>query len=236
MLEAHALHLTYPGAERAAVAGVDLVVEPDEVVAVTGPSGCGKSTLLHLLAGVLVPDAGTVHLRGRSLSGSSSDGRALARRRGIGMVFQDGRLVPELPAVEDVMLPLLVDGIRRREARRRAMAALESVGLGELTVRRPTKMSGGQAQRVAIARALVHEPSVVLADEPTGALDRATGTAVMDLLVSSVRARGGALVVVTHDEQVAAAADRRVAMLDGVVSPAGAQGSASGAPRAASVR
>lgn len=203
--------------ETTALAGVDLDLADGESLAVMGPSGSGKSTLLHCLAGILVPDSGSVALRGRPVHGLDERERSLLRRTSYGFVFQNGQLLPELPAVENVALPALLQGTSRREATDLATRWLASLGLAGMEGRRPGELSGGQAQRVAVARALVTQPDVVFADEPTGALDQANGHEVMRLLTEATRAVGACLVVVTHDEQVAAWCGRRVVVRDGRV-------------------
>lgn len=200
-----------------ALGGVDLDLAPGEALAVMGPSGSGKSTLLHCLAGILAPDEGTVALDGAATTAMSDRERSLLRRTSYGFVFQFGQLLSELPAVENVALPLQLLGTQRAEANARAAALLGGLGLAGMEDRRPGELSGGQAQRVAVARALVHGPQVVFADEPTGALDQATGREVMDALTQSVRSAGASLVVVTHDESVASWCGRRVEVVDGVV-------------------
>lgn len=202
-----------------ALRGASIAVAPGEVVAVTGPSGSGKSTLLHCLAGVLVPDAGIVSYRGRRLDDRGPDERTRLRRVELGLVLQFGQLVPELTALENVALPLLLERRRRTEARQAAGHWLERLGVAELADQLPGRMSGGQAQRVAIARALVTGPQAVLADEPTGALDSVTGERTMEVLLGAVRETGAALVVVTHDNRVAAYAGREVALHDGTTDP-----------------
>jgi putative ABC transport system ATP-binding protein len=199
-----------------ALRALSLVVEPGELVAVMGPSGSGKSTLLQLAGGLDQPTQGRVLVEGTVLGDLSRKALAQLRRRAIGYVFQDFNLVPALTAAENVALPRELDGVRAQRARREAMAALEEVGVGDLGARFPDDMSGGQQQRVAIARALVGQRRLVLADEPTGALDSATGEAVMALLRSRCDA-GAAGVLVTHDARYAAWADRVVFLRDGVV-------------------
>jgi putative ABC transport system ATP-binding protein len=186
-----------------------------ESVAVMGPSGSGKSTLLYCLAGVVMPDRGEVVFRGARVDMLSDARRAELRRSAFGFVFQFPGLLPELSAQENVALPLLLAGIHRRDAVHRARELFPRLGLDGLERRRPGQLSGGQAQRVGIARALVHEPAVVFADEPTGALDTETGDEVLSLLVSLVLDRGAALVVVTHDQRVARRCDRTVSVVDG---------------------
>ncbi|HEY0218136.1 MAG TPA: ABC transporter ATP-binding protein [Cellulomonas sp.] len=200
-----------------ALAGVDLDVAPGESVAVMGPSGSGKSTLLHCLAGILVPGSGTVMLSGRALHTLDERARSLVRRRQYGFVFQFGQLLGELPAIENVALAPMLLGMSRREATGLAGRWLASLGLAGMEGRRPGELSGGQAQRVAVARALITGPEVVFADEPTGALDQATGHEVMRVLTETTRLAGSSLVVVTHDAQVAAWCDRRVEVRDGLV-------------------
>jgi putative ABC transport system ATP-binding protein len=199
-----------------ALDGIDLRVEPGELVAVMGPSGSGKSTLLHLAGGLDEPTNGAVVVEGTLLSGLSTKELARLRRRSIGYVFQDLNLVPALTAAENVALPRELDGARSRTARREAMAALEDVGIAELADRFADDMSGGQQQRVAIARALVGDRRLVLADEPTGALDSTTGEAVMALLRARCDA-GAAGMLVTHDARHAAWADRVIFLRDGRV-------------------
>ena len=195
---------------------VDLVVQAGELVAVMGPSGSGKSTLLHLAGGLDTPTTGEVLVEGTGLSGLSPKQLARLRRRTLGYVFQDFNLVPALTAAENVALPRELDGCSSRRARAEAGVALDEVGIGELADRFPDDMSGGQQQRVAIARALVGERRLVLADEPTGALDSVTGEAVMALLRQRCDA-GAAGVLVTHDARHAAWADRVVFLRDGEV-------------------
>lgn len=210
-----------------ALAGVDLDVAPAESVAVMGPSGSGKSTLLHCLAGILVPDTGTVALSGRPLQGLDERQRSLVRRRQYGFVFQFGQLLSELPAIENVALAPMLNGTSRKEATELAGRWLASLGLAGMEGRRPGELSGGQAQRVAVARALITGPEVVFADEPTGALDQATGHEVMRILTETTRLAGASLVVVTHDADVAAWCDRRVEVRDGrVVADVRRQGAA----------
>jgi putative ABC transport system ATP-binding protein len=202
-----------------ALAGVTLDVQAGEALAIMGASGSGKSTLLHVLAGILTPDAGQVSLhtqRGTVSVGALNDGaRSALRRDAFGFVFQQGLLIPELTAVENAALPLMLKGVARQEAEQRAGQWLASLGLAGLEQRRIGQLSGGQAQRVAVARAQVIEPLVVFADEPTGALDSATSAEVMDALIGSTTGRGRTLVVVTHDESIAARCTRVVRLRDG---------------------
>ncbi|WP_169166667.1 ABC transporter ATP-binding protein [Cellulomonas taurus] len=200
-----------------ALAGVDLDVAAGESVAVMGPSGSGKSTLLHCLAGILVPDSGAVLLEGAQVQAMNERERSMLRRQRFGFVFQFGQLLSELPAVENVALAPMLNGTPRKEAMALAAQWLGSLGLAGMEDRRPGELSGGQAQRVAVARALITGPQVVFADEPTGALDQATGHDVMRVLTSTCRLAGATLVVVTHDAQVAAWCDRRIEVRDGRV-------------------
>ncbi len=199
-----------------ALRGVDLAVHPGELVAVMGPSGSGKSTLLHVAGGLDTPTSGAVVVEGRDLAQLSAAQVAAVRRRSIGYVFQDLNLLPSLTALENVSLPLELDGSRGGLARRAARDALEEVGVGHLAGRFPDDMSGGQQQRVAIARALVGPRRLLLADEPTGALDSQTGEEVLRVLRARCEA-GAAGVLVTHEARHAAWADRVVFLRDGVV-------------------
>ncbi len=196
---------------------VSLDIPAGQSVSVMGPSGSGKSTLLHCLAGILRPDAGDVSLGDEPVSLSSDAARSRLRLRQMGFVFQDGQLLPELPALENVALPLLLLGRPRAESLGRAADWLSRLGLSGMEKRRPGELSGGQAHRVAIARAMVTSPAVVLADEPTGALDQATGAEVMRVLTAATRNVGASLVVVTHDAKVAAWCERHVEIVDGQV-------------------
>jgi putative ABC transport system ATP-binding protein len=198
-----------------ALAGAGMSVRAGELVAVMGPSGSGKSTLLHCLAGILVPDAGTVEYRGTPLSLLSDQGRTALRRTEFGFVFQFGQLVPELTALENVAMPLRLAGVKRRPAEQAAAGWLARLEVADLAGKRAGEMSGGQGQRVAVARALVIGPRVVFADEPTGSLDSLSGEKVMGLLVGAARESGAAVVLVTHEPRVAAYADREVIVRDG---------------------
>lgn len=200
---------------------VSIAVQPGELVAVMGPSGSGKSSLLHVLAGLLTPDAGEVHLNGSRTDGMSERARSALRLSRMGFVFQFGDLIPELTLVENVELPLRLTGISRRPARARALGALDRLDVRDVADRRVSDVSGGQAQRAAVARALVHEPALVFADEPTGALDTLAGELVLEALVTAARQQRTAVLLVTHDHRVAAYADRTVSVLDGVVEGAG---------------
>jgi putative ABC transport system ATP-binding protein len=204
-----------------ALRGVDIEIGAGEIVAVTGPSGCGKSTLLHCLAGILRPDAGTVTYRDQDIGLWSEAARSRLRRTEFGVLFQFGQLVPELTAVENVALPLLLAGTGRREARGAALAQLERLGVADAAEQRPGALSGGQQQRCATARALVTEPKVLFADEPTGALDVVTGEQVLGEIVRVARAHGTSVLLVTHEARVSAYADREVALCDGLVDATG---------------
>jgi len=194
--------------------GLDVSVAAGEWVAVMGPSGCGKSTLLQLLAGLDLPNAGTIELAGRRLEALSESDRARHRRHHVGYVFQFQNLVPHLDARANVELPLRLAGTPGRTARRRALDVLAQIGIAELAGAAPATLSGGQAQRVAIARAIVNSPTVVFADEPTGALDTDATRQVLEVF-RTLHAAGQTIVMVTHDHRVAAAADRVLLMRDG---------------------
>jgi putative ABC transport system ATP-binding protein len=203
-----------------ALRGIDFSLAPGEIVAVMGPSGSGKSTLLHCLAGITVPDSGHVAFRGARIDAIGDAERSRLRRTAFGFVFQFGQLVPELPAIENVALPLLLNGAGRRQAEQLAAEWFPRLGLEGLEGRRAGEMSGGQAQRVAIARALVIEPAVVFADEPTGSLDSLAGEHVMELLTRAASEQGAAIVLVTHEARVAAYAHREIIVRDGRLSGA----------------
>jgi putative ABC transport system ATP-binding protein len=199
-----------------ALRGVDLAVHAGELVAVMGPSGSGKSTLLHVAGGLDTPTSGQVLVEGTDLAQLTAAASAAVRRRHVGYVFQDLNLIPALTAAENVSLPRELDGVRGRQARHEALAALAEVGVDELADRFPDELSGGQQQRVAIARALVGPRRLLLADEPTGALDSSTGEEVLRVLRARCEA-GVAGVLVTHEARHAAWADRVVFLRDGVV-------------------
>jgi putative ABC transport system ATP-binding protein len=200
-----------------ALRGVNLHLAASEFVAVMGPSGCGKSTLLHLLGGLDRPTSGDVLIRGERLAQLSDDGLARLRRQQIGFVFQFFNLLPVLSAVENAALPLVLDGVRLPEATGRAAAWIERVGLADRMHHKPSELSGGQQQRVAIARALVAEPTLVLADEPTGNLDTRAADEIVGLLREVADTWGRSVLMVTHDPRIAAHADRIVFMKDGTV-------------------
>jgi len=218
VLTASGVHLSFGSTP--ALRGASISIGAGEHVAVTGPSGSGKSTLLHCLAGILLPDAGVVTFAGRRLDELSSDERSRLRRLHLGLVLQFGQLVPELTALENVALPLLLEGRRRSEAEQAARLWLGKLEVADRADVRPPAMSGGEQQRVAIARGLVTSPDVVLADEPTGSLDTVTGELALEVLVKATRETGAALVVVTHDHRVSAWMDREVVLRDGAVEAA----------------
>jgi putative ABC transport system ATP-binding protein len=190
--------------------GLDLILRAGERVALLGESGVGKSTLLNLIAGLDVPDAGTVEVAGRRIDTLGDDERARFRREALGFAFQAFHLLPHLSAQQNAMLPMLIRGEPEATAGARARALLEQLGLGARANARPGELSGGEQQRVALARALVHGPALVLADEPTGNLDPATARVALAALIDACAARGAALLMVTHSAEAAQAADRRL--------------------------
>jgi putative ABC transport system ATP-binding protein len=197
---------------------VDLVVEPESLVAILGPSGSGKTTLLGLLAGLDIPTTGRVLLDGHDLAGFSEDGRAEFRARNVGFVFQTFHLLPTLTALENVLVPLeLLGGLSSAESRGRASELLQRVGLGDRLHHFPTQLSGGEQQRVALARAFVNRPRILFADEPTGNLDQKTGGAVVELMEELHRESGSTMVMVTHDLGLADRADRILRLAGGRV-------------------
>ncbi|MFF4268923.1 ABC transporter ATP-binding protein [Streptomyces sp. NPDC001536] len=204
-----------------ALRGASVELRAGEILAVTGASGSGKSTLLHCLAGIVRPDAGSVLYAGERLDTLPEKRLSELRRTEFGVVFQFGQLIPELTALDNVALPLMLAGAARRDAHERAGEWLERFGVRGQQDLRPGEMSGGQAQRTSLARALVTEPRAVFADEPTGALDSLSGEQVMTALIHTARDQGTAVLLITHDAQVAAYADREVRLTDGLVAPTG---------------
>jgi len=211
------LRLTVPSAAGPVniLAGIDLEVQPGEAVGIVGPSGSGKTSLLMVLAGLEQPTGGTVSVAGQELTRLDEDALARFRRRTVGIVFQAFHLIPAMTALENVSVPLELAG--ERAAAERARASLEAVGLGHRLTHLPGQLSGGEQQRVALARAFAPRPRLLLADEPTGNLDHATGSAVMDLLFGMQAAHGTTLLLITHDPALANRCDRRVRIADGRV-------------------
>lgn len=215
-LAARSLTKRYPPYDRAVVDGVSLTVGRGEWVAIMGPSGCGKSSLLHMLGGLSDVTSGEVRVAGIDIAHTPESVRAGVRRRHVGYVFQRYNLIDELRIVDDVSLPLRLNGVGHRTARRQATLWLERLGIAERATARPGELSGGEQQRAAIARALIAQPDLILADEPTGALDTATARTVLGVLAGA-RAQGQTIVMVTHDPAVASAADRTLHMVDGAL-------------------
>jgi len=201
--------------ERTILDGLSLRVEPGATIAIVGESGAGKSTLLNLIAGLETPDAGQIELAGTELTTLDDDARTRVRRQAIGFVFQAFHIIPHLTALENTVLPLVLQGVALVERDARARQMLEAVGLGERAQAMPRELSGGELQRIAIARALVHRPSLVLADEPTGNLDPDTAQSVLALLAASARAGNAATIVVTHSQAAAQTADRVLRLAHG---------------------
>lgn len=220
IIEIRGLRKTYTQGEHIvhALSGVDLQIERGQFTSIMGPSGSGKSTMLHLMGGLDRPSEGSVLIGGQSIESLSDDQLSEFRRRKLGFIFQFFNLLPTLTAIENVALPLLLDGKPMRQIRPKAESLLEMMGLKDRMEHRPDQLSGGQMQRVAIARALVTDPLLILADEPTGNLDSATGTAVLEQLKRLVEERGQTVVMVTHDPKAASYADRRIVFRDGNIS------------------
>jgi len=221
MLETRNLHKSYQAGDTQvdALRGVSLKILPGEIVAITGPSGCGKSTLLHILGALDTPTSGQAYLEGHPLHSLDDDKLTAIRRLKIGFIFQFFHLLPTLTVEENILLPLLLAGRVTPAARTRARELLSSVQLADRAHHRPHQLSGGQLQRAAVARALIHRPSVILADEPTGNLDSATSSIVIQLLTQLARHEKTTVVLVTHSELIATAADRRIALVDGRIAP-----------------
>jgi putative ABC transport system ATP-binding protein len=199
--------------------GVSFDIEAGRLVSVMGPSGSGKSTLLHLIGGLDAPTSGSVVIDGNDLARLDDDELTLFRRRSLGFIFQFFNLLPTMTAWENVALPRLLDGVKINEVKPRAIELLERVGLGERVDHKPSQLSGGEMQRVAVARALVGDPLLVLADEPTGNLDSASGQAVLELLRKIVAEENKTVVIVTHDAEAASLADQQVKLQDGLLAP-----------------
>lgn len=228
ILSARSLYKTYRNGALGVpvLQNVDLAIEKGEFVAIIGPSGCGKTTLLHLLATLDTPDAGQIHFEGNRIDNLPTAGRDILRNRHFGMIFQFYHLLPELTTLENVLTPAMIgEGLlgymrRRRQYRERAAQMLEMVGLGHRLRHKPRELSGGEMQRTAIARALVSNPRVLLADEPTGNLDKATGEEILALLRRLNREQNLTIIMVTHDGRIAESADRAVTLVDGRVQAA----------------
>ena len=208
------------GAEFVVLDGIDLVIRPGEIVGLVGPSGAGKSTLLHIAGLLERPDTGVVVIGGQNCGRLGDERRTLLRRSEIGFVYQFHHLLPEFSALENVMLPQMIAGVPRRQARERAVELLDQVGLISRAGHRPAQLSGGEQQRVAIVRALANDPKILLGDEPTGNLDHATGETVLETLLDLVRHTGLAALIATHNLDLARRLDRIVALADGRLSNA----------------
>jgi ABC-type lipoprotein export system ATPase subunit len=232
MIEARDVRKTYNGGkvEVEALKGVNLAVRKGEMVAIMGPSGCGKTTLLNSLSGLDDITSGEVLIAGDSIGEMSDRKRTRFRAQKMGFIFQSYNLMPVLSAVENVELPLLVAGAKPKDARKKALSALEMVGLADQAHKRPNEMSGGQQQRVTVARSFVNEPAIVWADEPTGALDSETSKEIMDLLVRLNAEQEQTFVLVTHDAAVAKRAHRTIRMNDGLIESDEFNGTPTGSP------
>lgn len=215
LIQASDLKLSY--GPTVALRGVDLEVQPGEVLGLLGRSGSGKTSLLYCLAGILQPDSGRVRFGSIDLTSLDDEETSALRRQKFGFVFQFGELIPELTLSDNVALPLWMNGVARGEARSRAKEILGRLGIDEVADKRPGEVSGGQAQRAAIARALVHSPTVVFADEPTGALDEDNSDLVLHELITLAKDSGAAVLIVTHEARIASACDRTAEVADGRV-------------------
>lgn len=216
IIEAVGVEKVFPNKTKA-LRGANLSVERGDILAIMGPSGSGKSTLLHCLAGILKPTSGQVVFDGQDISKWSDAKRNQLRRENFGFVFQFSQLVPELSAIDNVALPLLLNGVNKTEAYKKAQEWLEKVGVAEVAEQIPGELSGGQAQRVAVARSMIIEPKILFADEPTGSLDSINSEKVMELFIKTAKEAGTTVIMVTHEPTIAAYADREVIVRDGVV-------------------
>jgi len=203
--------------QTAVLHGVSLDVKPGEVLAIMGPSGSGKSTLLHSLAAIISVDSGEITFGGRNIGKFSDNKRSILRRTAFGFVFQFSQLVPELSVIDNVALPLLLNGVSRTKAYTEAKKWLEAVGLSDKSDNTPGEISGGQAQRVAIARAMVVQPKILFADEPTGSLDSLNSEHIMELFIKTAKDNGTTVIMVTHEPTIAAYADREIVVRDGLI-------------------
>ncbi|HJO23128.1 MAG: ABC transporter ATP-binding protein [Myxococcota bacterium] len=224
VIELTGLHKYYDtgGAQVQALRGIDLQIDRGELVSVMGPSGSGKTTLMEIIGCLSEPTQGRFRLNGHDVQGLAADALAAVRGEAIGFVFQSFNLLPRLSVVENVELPLSYRGVSRRVRRERALKALERVGLAHRARHRPSEISGGERQRAAVARALVNEPSLLLADEPTGNLDTATGDEILALLFAA-HAEGNTVVIVTHDPRIGERAPRRLTLRDGLLDTDGSR-------------
>ena len=205
------------GVELVALDDVDLTIEEGEVLSIVGPSGSGKSTLLNMIGLLDTPSGGEIWLKGQNITTASSEERARLRNKELGFIFQYHHLLPEFSAVENVMMPLLIAGMDKKEARHRAITLLEEVGLGDRLNNKPTQLSGGQNQRVAVARALAGHPSIVIGDEPTGNLDTKSSDMIYELLRKLNRQMNQTFILVTHDMDMAEKTDRILRLVDGKI-------------------